>query len=355
METSCLAHPKNAGCFILPPSNNAGAIVIARSVGAGGVNAAADVRKIQAALNDVPSGKGGPNPALAVDGICGPLTTRAIKRFQETHVSIVDSRIDPNGPTLAALNAESGSSEVPVVAAGLKSVTAPQAPRKPEYLPPDPAINTMVINLLGRVRDVIRAANFRLLTADPFVTNHKLTPPAGPFQESARESIRILNAAFSLDKVSNPRPFFNNIKRVFRNMDVALNRTFETAPLIAPVLFVPNTHISMETKAAAYTSMGGAFVSSKIKLAGVGEPADRIYICRNLLPTTVTFQVMTLVHELAHYVSGQPIAIIDIVKKGDMLNTGDRHSFDVIRPEDKVRSAEHYAFFALTSRFPQFI
>jgi hypothetical protein len=60
------------------------------------------------------------------------------------------------------------------------------------------------------------------------------------------------------------------------------------------VLFVPNTHLSMEAKVVAYTSAGGAFVSSKEKLQGLNEPADRIYICRNSLTDTAVDQVSTL-------------------------------------------------------------
>ena len=355
MEADCLTHSKSAICSIVNVSSNPEVTVIARSVGAGGANVPADVRTIQAALNDVPSGRGGPSPALSVDGIIGPMTLAAIKRFQQAHaLRVVDSRIDPNGPTLAALNAELDG-DVPIAAQGLVGADAPQRRRKPEFLPPDPEIVATVATLLFKVRDVIRAANFRLSSADRFVTTRKLTIPTDPFLANARESLTMLDAVFGLGKFNNPRPPFENIKRVFRNMDVALNRSFETAPLIAPVLFVPNTHISMEEKAAAYTSVGGAFIAAKIKFKGLGEPADRIYVCRNFLTETPVDQVSALVHELAHYVSGQPIKIGDVVKQGRMLNSAFRPKFDAIKPEEKVASAEHYSFFSIVARFPKFL
>jgi hypothetical protein len=312
------------------------------------------VRAIQEALNEIPTASAGAGGALSADGIVGPKTLAAIKRFQQAHVSIVDSRIDPGGPTLAAINAELEGT-VPVAASALALAAAPAARRKPEFLPPDPAIITLVVSLLFKVRDLIRAANFQMATADPFVTTGKLTVPNGPFQANVRHSLELLTTVFSLDRFSNPRPPFDNIKRVFKNMDVALNRSFETAPLVASILFVPNTHISMESKASAYTAAGGAFLSSRVKLKDVGEPADRIYVCRNMLPESVVFQVKTLVHELAHYVSGQPIRIGDVVKQGFMHIKEDRPKFDAIKPEEKVRSAEHYGFFALCCRFSQFL
>ena len=309
-------------------------MVISRSVGAGGVNRADDARTIQSALNEVSADRGGASPALVADGVVGPLTRAAIKRFQQRHVKVVEARIDPDGATLSALNAELGGGDVAATPApGL--ATASARPRTPEFLPPDPAIDALVLDLLVRVRDLIRAATFRLVSADPFVTIRKLTSPAGPFDENAR------------------RPPFDNIERVFRNMDVALNRTFETDPQIAPVLFVPNTHISMESKAAAYTSAGGAFVTSKVKFRGLAEPADRIYICRNTLTVSVLQQVRIMVHELAHFVSGQPITIGDEVKEFSMLT--ERAAFDAISHARKLRSAEHYAFFAVVARFPQFL
>lgn len=355
MDVDCLAHSSTGSCSIVRVAVARDGIAIRSSVGAGGTNRPDDARTIQSALNEVPNAKGGPSPALKVDGIVGPKTIAGIRRFQQAHGTVVDARIDPTGRTLTALNRELGASSVPVAAAPGAGGSAVGGPGKPEFLPPDPAITALVLELLGRTRDVIRAANFRLLSAGPFVGNGKLTPPTGPFQSGARDSVAMLDTVFSLGKFANPRPPFDNIRRVFQNMDVALNRTFETAPLIAPVLFVPNTHISMESKAAAYTAAGGAFLSQTVKLAGIGEPANRIYVCRNALPITKLQQVRILVHELAHFVSGQPISIVDQVSEFSMLDAGSRPKFDAISPDRKLRSAEHYAFFAIVARFPQFL
>jgi peptidoglycan hydrolase-like protein with peptidoglycan-binding domain len=63
-----------------------------------------DVETIQSLLNQVPPNQGGPQPLLDLDGICGPLTTGAIRRFQQFQFNFQDGRVDPNQRTLAKLN-----------------------------------------------------------------------------------------------------------------------------------------------------------------------------------------------------------------------------------------------------------
>lgn len=79
---------------------------ITKSVGKGGVNLKNDVMVVQALLNKVGAPSGGPAPALMVDGLCGMKTTTAIRTFQLRWFGPAgaDSRVDPNGRTLARLN-----------------------------------------------------------------------------------------------------------------------------------------------------------------------------------------------------------------------------------------------------------
>lgn len=80
---------------------------ISASVGEGGANRSADVKTIQEMLNKVMPDWGGPNPKLAVDGICGPLTKAAIRKFQQAQLSTYfapDGRVDPGQRTLRRLN-----------------------------------------------------------------------------------------------------------------------------------------------------------------------------------------------------------------------------------------------------------
>src|SRR5262249_34920818 len=63
-----------------------------------------DVETIQSLLNQVPADKGGPQPLLDLDGMTGPLTIGAIRKFQRFHFGWEDGRVDPNQKTLGKLN-----------------------------------------------------------------------------------------------------------------------------------------------------------------------------------------------------------------------------------------------------------
>lgn len=78
-------------------------VVMSGSVGTSGHNAKSDVVLIQSLLNNVPLTDGGPQRKLAVDGLCGPLTVAAIRRFQKVWTKIDDGRVDPCGPTITSL------------------------------------------------------------------------------------------------------------------------------------------------------------------------------------------------------------------------------------------------------------
>lgn len=73
-------------------------------VGRGGRNfPAQEILTIQYLLNCVPAHRGGPQPELVMDGICGPKTIRAIETFQMRNLGFADGRVDPGGRTLQAL------------------------------------------------------------------------------------------------------------------------------------------------------------------------------------------------------------------------------------------------------------
>lgn len=81
-------------------------LMISASVGVNGRNFYADGRLIQRALNEVSPMYGGAIPPLKEDGVPGPLTQAAIKRFQTQHfgASRADGLIEPGRQTLAKLN-----------------------------------------------------------------------------------------------------------------------------------------------------------------------------------------------------------------------------------------------------------
>jgi hypothetical protein len=219
----------------------------------------------------------------------------------------------------------------------------------------NPNVVAAITALVPQVRTAIRAANFRLLLANPHVTHQKQKLPTGPLDRAAKESLLLLDKVFDFFKFNDPRPVFDNFLAVYRNMEVALNRSFETSPLVAPTLFVANPVPAMEAKAAAYTSHGAAFVGNDEKNP-LGLPANRIYLCNNLLKPTQLSQIIAVVHELAHFVSGSTFEIVDNHLKGHFFTSDPPKlqatpgsitpQFQNLRFDLKVRNAEHYGAFA---------
>ncbi|GJM43553.1 MAG: hypothetical protein DHS20C21_03950 [Gemmatimonadota bacterium] len=78
-------------------------IFISGSVGRGGKNQAADVSTVQTRLNEL---MGNARTALKVDGLSGSKTQGMIADFQKSVLKFnwPDSRVDPNGKTIQALN-----------------------------------------------------------------------------------------------------------------------------------------------------------------------------------------------------------------------------------------------------------
>lgn len=338
-------------CLIAVPAVGVGVIAIRASVGRGGVNRADDVRTIQAALNDVKLQNGDVLTLLAVDGIAGPLTNDAITDFQKTHTSVVDGRVDPNGPTLRALNAELGLEGGAVELARAAPAGAPTTDPKPgpRRQIPNPYLVALVVALLPKIRAVLQITRLELASVGPFVTTQKQKLPDGLFLQGVRDSLTRLDKVFGFFSFNNPRPVYENLQRVYANMEVALNRSFDPTPQVAsPMLFVPNTFVPFEKNTVAYTEAGGAFLSSKEKLAGSGDPANRVYLCSLFIGENELLSVDTVFHELAHFVSQGAFLILDQGLKGQMVVPAEKPAFDKIEPFRKVRSAGHYAFYAVS-------
>jgi hypothetical protein len=93
-------------------------IWISASVGRQGVNLRGDVLSVQQLINDhLPTSL----HLLSVDGLCGPHTIAAIEQVERSflRISHPDGRIDPNGPTLRALNGAKPAPKVPAAIVGL--------------------------------------------------------------------------------------------------------------------------------------------------------------------------------------------------------------------------------------------
>jgi peptidoglycan hydrolase-like protein with peptidoglycan-binding domain len=103
---------------------------IQSSVGVGGHNVTMSVMTVQYLLNCVPAARGGPVPELAVDGIIGPKTIAAIRKFQTANLGFADGRVDPGGKTITALGAYDPYPNQPMGPGVVKTPTSPSTPFK---------------------------------------------------------------------------------------------------------------------------------------------------------------------------------------------------------------------------------
>jgi peptidoglycan hydrolase-like protein with peptidoglycan-binding domain len=101
---------------------------VGSAVGYGGSNLFQNVTTVQYLLNCVPATRGGPVPELVVDGLAGPKTIAAIRKFQTATFGSADGRVDPNGATIHALQGFDPFPEQPLGPAAVVKTPLPPAP-----------------------------------------------------------------------------------------------------------------------------------------------------------------------------------------------------------------------------------
>jgi Putative peptidoglycan binding domain/Penicillin-insensitive murein endopeptidase len=137
---------------------------ISYSVGVGGNNRRDDVQAVQDLLND----RGG--ASLNPDGICGPATVAAIRKYQSTFMGRPDGRVEPNGATIrrlsgggsasapggSAAGAPAGGSpaSAPAVSASSRFEQLPQSNARGYYSYSTPAKQYGTSKLVGVLKDV---------------------------------------------------------------------------------------------------------------------------------------------------------------------------------------------------------
>ena len=320
------------------------AVNVVASVGSAGRNLRTDVLAIQGALNKVDPSEGGADPALAVDGICGPVTTRAIGKFQRRALlAVVDSRIDPHGPTLAALNARLSA---PAAARG-RSVSGKDG----DGLAGAPVAKDevqIVLDHIPSIRGALFLARNRIESIRPFVTATGLVPPSGSGSERDRFNLELVDEVFRLSDFVNPLGSYQTLRFHFEGMLQSLRTCDPSKGAVDNGLFLKNQSPSKET-AVAYVARSGKFDA-----APTGELDDGILISTKRIYITKVMKnpranrrdvIDIVVHELAHFCSAPGFTVLD-PHPGHSPFVQDRFRSDVY---NRIFNAENYGWFTWRS------
>lgn len=295
---SCAAH-EPGGPRAFSPTD----LVLTRPVGRGAAVSGPDVLTVQKALNEIPPELGGPVEKLDPDGKVGRFTLAAIEKFQQQHFGFKDGRIDLFGKTHAKLSS--------------------MRPAKLAF------VNAAKGNLAEALL-TIRAAVAKLLLAQTEVlTGGGLLGP---------RNIEMVNLHFDVLKSPSPLDAIDGLKAVYDRMLSVFARpgglwgvsAFDADPFTEP-------------DAVAFTSLGGFDHQGQF----IGwMRIDAIYICEVYLTTFADDKIVTLVHELAHFVG--PSAGNVITDHADGLT--DSAAMKALPPARKQRTAQSFANFAFHAK-----
>ncbi|MFL4967232.1 MAG: peptidoglycan-binding protein [Xanthobacteraceae bacterium] len=321
---------------------------ISASVGLGGRNLAGDTFTIQQLLNRARQNDG--LPPIAVDGLVGPETIGAIRAFQQSRVGFSDGRVDPNGPTLAALNRVDGdgggsdrvrcdaddlggspaqASRFSLVSFGLAPIssTTSLAVTSTAATPKGEALNNQAEALKW-----LNAAS----TALQAVFNLMQTGLTANFQQlQTMLEFQALNTHFHLDQSNNPLKFLTDLSKNYGFMKIAVTggqKNFEND-------FVSNDF--------ANSDPGG--------FARRNDPSNpgRMFFCMKYLGTGPLTKVVTIIHEAAHYIDKSIDHFASAVPfpNGRAL-TGTNgqahtHNYAQLTPDEAMQNAASYACFAI--------
>jgi peptidoglycan hydrolase-like protein with peptidoglycan-binding domain len=322
---------------------------ISAPVGVGGRNVADDVRTIQQALNEVPASAGGPVPPLAVDGIAGPKTQRAISTFQLKQLGWADGRVDTDNVTIARLRqlqggapgdsgSGDGASGPPAGKAG-KRVSA-----APVKVPHNPFIMPQVYASLPDVRSWIFRAQIVLDRAGDFLAG----------LSTSDTELQRVNKYFHLNKMPKPQAAaaIRGIHGLYSKM-----RTCVVATTLGLGFFQedPTARNNPKGKHVGYTFFGGFTrknpktgrprMSVEDHYAGPNLREDTIFICTDLWPPVRNELYVTwIIHELAHFVGPEVDQPGRITDQGDIYFPDPR--FFKLDAHRALHHADCYAEFA---------
>jgi hypothetical protein len=361
MALQVLARFESGGCSTCDQPPYDGSIVINGSVGRGGRNSPDDVKTIQRALNAVDPADGGPVLKLAVDGIVGPLTIAAIEKYQNRQLGWADGRVDTDEPTIHALNGYRGG-----------GLAAPQrGGAKPKPVPPPKATaaeNKSFIERIGallpKARHWTEMAQIKLDLAVEFLQKGKVNPhdPFPALHDIGKPELALYDKYFHTGKLANATRIhqLQHAKRMYGDMQTVITSSLLQAPMFGWGVGYFQPDPSDGTLAAngyvAYTFFGGWHQrrkDGKPRLSGDDNYTGRkdlrqdtiFFPVGKLLTKSDNFMLVTIVHELAHFVGPGPKSSERI----DEFTFDGKPNFLTVNNWTATHTAETYAYFAAES------
>jgi hypothetical protein len=308
-------------------------VSIGKAVGPGAPNDCEDIKVIQRALNRFPDSMGGPQPKLTPNGNLDRLTIAAIEKFQRRQIGFTDPKIDPGGRTINRINELAVTIWVTV---------------------PDRTMKKVYETIVPEARACVQAANTALQSARPAFLPLGASLSPGTIALAA-PALMMINRHFQLDQNPNAAPDFEMISGLFRNMLTLLHLNvdgWERTFVPAPGRFSAGSMLT--------SGVLGMCLSNGVKLKGgrkakaqdgsdVEIPDDKVMIMVPFTFASLDLQIITVIHELAHFVGDPERSPNEIKDPPD--GSSAPSEIAKLPPQKRPRIAECYATFAFEARF----
>lgn len=272
-----------------------------------------DVRTVQRLLNRFPPIEGGPFPKLAVDGIVGPLTDKAIGHFQAKwditpkYSKQPDHIVDPGGNTIDRLN---------------------KGPTGKTGMPGEFMKN------IPRVIEVVTASRAALTLAKSSLLRGPASGPIPSIGEFSKAAFAKADRHFRVQKQGDPIRRLEAAERVYFDMLVAVGHVPQG------VILAMDEPPEIAESAFMFTFPGGySLLTSHEYYKGISRSS--IYLCPKSKTLDRDAFVYAMIHELAHYVGPKENGIDDFA-----YFHRNQHKYFNLAPVLTLRNADCYSQFA---------
>jgi hypothetical protein len=308
-------------------------ISIGKAVGPGAPNECEDVKTIQKALNRFPDSMGGPQPKLTPNGNLDRLTMGAIEKFQRRQIGFTDQKIEPDRWMINRINE--------LVLTIWMTV-------------PDRTMKKVYEMILPEARRCVQAANAALQSARPVFDPLGALGALGTIAQAV-PALTMINRHFLLDQNPKAARDFEMISELFRKILTLLHlnvdgweRTFVPAPGRFSADSMATSHVLAMCRSNGANMKGGRKAKAQDG-SDVTLPNDKVMIMVPFTFASRDLQIMTVIHELAHFVGhpeGSPNEIDD-----PPSGSSEPSEIANLPPQKRPRLAECYATFAFEARF----